>query len=108
MSDSSDKTEHIGPTNYYNQQRNGAQSRLESIGHLDTPAESQTRQSMIDSEGYARYNAGPSAQYWSRVEPDQNVPNVGYWIANPTVVRNHRRILLDDLGIHVSNYLANY
>lgn len=92
--------------NYYNQQREGARARLESIGHLDTPAEGQTRQSMIDSEAYARYNGGPSARYWKWIRPKRGTP--GYWIADPTAVRNHTRRRLDDLGEHVANYLNNY
>lgn len=92
--------------NYYNQQRNGARARLEATGHLDTPAPGQTRQSMIDSEAYARYNDGPSARYWEWVTPTETIP--GHWIVRPTAVRNGERVDLDDLGEHVRNYLDNY
>jgi|GEM_PF-5821087 len=92
--------------NYYNQQRDRARARLESIGHLDTPAEGQTWQSMIDSEGYARYNGGPSARYWEWVEPRRKTP--GHWIAFPTTLKSGERKFNPVLWNNVSHYIRNY
>jgi hypothetical protein len=65
---------------YYNQQRNSAEGRLNDDIILHGPKAGQTRQSMIDIEGYAKYNGGPSARVWRWIppDPDENIP--GHWI----------------------------
>ena len=92
---------------YYNEMRDGAETRLENTGNLDTPADGQTRQSMIDSEGYARYNGGPSARYWSWLKPTRTNP-VAHWIINPTAIRRGSRKPNPDIRKNVGNYLDNY
>lgn len=70
---------------YYNNQRDGARNRLTNIGHLDTPAGNQPQQSMVDSEGYARYNDGPDGQFWEWIGLTQNNQDEnGRWIQNAT------------------------
>jgi len=95
--------------NYYNEQRDVARARLERIGHLDTPADGQTRQSMIDIEAYARYNGGPSARYWRWIIPDPNEPNNnGHWIVDPTWWRSGERVPAPHLRENVNHYIRNY
>jgi len=93
--------------NYYNTRRNAAENLLETLGDLDIVAEGQTRQSMIDSEAYARYNGGGNARYWNWVEPDPNVPN-GYWEASPAMIINGVREYHPLVDRNVGRYLRYY
>ncbi|MFO7888918.1 MAG: hypothetical protein R6V04_01110 [bacterium] len=94
---------------YYNQQRDGAENRLENSGHFDTYAEGQTRQSMIDIEGHARYNDGPDGRVWEWVESEGD-DEIGYWIRHVTHIDTDTgdRVDATDLEIHNDNYINNY
>lgn len=94
---------------YYNQQRDGAENRLENSGHFDTFAEGQTRQSMIDIEGHARYNDGPDGRVWEWVEPTRTNP-AGHWIRHVTHIDTDTgdRVDAPDLEDHNDDYIENY
>jgi len=92
---------------YYNTRRNAAEIFLESLGNLATPAAGQTRQSMIDSEGYARYNGGGNARYWNWVIPEED-DDIGYWEADPAMIVNGVRDYNPNVYNNVGNYLDNY
>ncbi|MGD8778345.1 MAG: hypothetical protein PVH88_05220 [Ignavibacteria bacterium] len=93
-------------TNYYNQQRNGAERRMNDDINLHGPIAGQTRQSMIDIEGYARYNGGPSARVWRWIPATERNP--GRWVRNVTAIRNGVRRYNPDIDEHAGNYEGNY
>ncbi|MDZ7723786.1 MAG: hypothetical protein U5R06_13520 [candidate division KSB1 bacterium] len=93
--------------NYYNTRRNAAENLLETLGGLDIVAEGQTRQSMIDSEAYARYNGGGNARYWNWIEPTRNNP-IGYWEVNPAMMNNGIREYNPNVDANVGRYINNY
>ena len=73
--------------NYYNGRRNLSEGHLENTGgNLNNPISGQTRQSMIDFEGYAKYNGGDSAQVWEWVPPDEDNNIPGHWIRYVTTI----------------------
>ncbi len=94
--------------NYFNQQRDGAERRLNNDIHLHGPIAGQTRQSMIDYEGYAKYNGGPSAQVWEWVPPDEDNNIPGHWIRYVTTLQHGERLYNQSVDIHVGHYENNY
>ncbi len=91
---------------YYNGHRDRAERRLENDGNLDNPIAGHTRQSMIDYEGYARYNSNWYAHVWEWIPPTEQNP--GRWVRNVTILLDGERVYSGEVDRHLQNYESNY